>query len=80
MRLSNDNQRKYRKMIQDKACAIYGKGGNSAWDHMSGQQRQDALLAQAAIVILMQANSVAESLTLADAQEIILLAYPEEED
>lgn len=45
----------------------YGTGTSGAWAHMSEDQRADAVLAEAAQVIMAQDESVAEGRSFADA-------------
>ncbi len=69
--MTRHEQMRYRKMVKKRVENIYGLGPASAWSHMSEQQRSDAMLAQAAHIVLIQADSVASKLTLADAQELL---------
>lgn len=76
-RLTKEAGKRFEKIVRDSIVSRYGKGPASAWAHMSEEQRRDALLAQGALLVLAQAETTAEKLTLADAQEMLRVAIGE---
>lgn len=71
-RLTKADRTRYRRLVAGKLTRQYGRGPTSIWAFLSDEMRQQLYLAEAANLVLSQDASVAERLSLADAQELIL--------
>lgn len=70
-RFQKSEKSRYHKLVLKECHRKYGASSNSAWAHMSEDQRFDALMAQAAQIVLVQAEETGKRLSFADAQDMI---------
>lgn len=78
-RLAKSERRRYNALAKNSCKSSYGFGPTSAWAHMSDDQRNDALMAEAAKIVLMQAAETGERLTFGDAQDMLLACIGDEQ-